>query len=288
MATVRDVRKDDVPDIKEISKNVWGGHDYLPRQIGDWLEDANCHTFGIEVDGKLTAIANLRVIDDGKTAWFEGLRVHSEHRGQGYANRLTDYLVNVSHDLGVERIRYTTASDNVESLALAERIGLEKILQMYVFWKGDLSEIDWRHKEKEVLQASPRHIEELLDQNGFGFLHQVIVHDWKSWEFTDQSLQNLDHKCSYHLSQDGDKVSGLSVGGIRKEGDGDQWSFTVYATDEDTFLSHLSYHLDLACDQQFDAVMGITETGFESTIDGLPWFTDDIHRTQIFLFNKEL
>jgi len=287
MAAIRNARKDDLPDILEISKSVWGGHDYLPRQINDWLKDTNCHTFGIEVDGKLIAIANLRVIDDGKTAWFEGLRVHPEHRGQGYANSLTDHLVKVSHDLGVERIRYTTASDNVESLALANRIGLEKILEMYVFWKGDLSELNWSYSEKEVLQASPRHVQELLEENISDFLHPVIIHDWKAWEFTEQYLQNIDHKCCYYLSWRKERVSGLSVGGIRKEADNDQWSFTIYATDEEAFLSHLSYHLDLACDQQFDAVMCIAETGFQTIIEGLPWFTEDIHGTRIILFDKE-
>ncbi|TFG14158.1 GNAT family N-acetyltransferase [Candidatus Thorarchaeota archaeon] len=288
MAVIRDIRKDDMPDILEISKNVWGGHDYLPRHINDWLKDPDCHTFGTEVDGKLIAIANLRVIDGGNTAWFEGLRVHPNHREQGYANRLTDHLVEVSHDIGVERVRYTTAKDNVESLALAKRIGLEKILEMYVFWKGDLLELDWSYSEREVLQVSPRDVQELLEENVFEFLHPVIIHDWKAWEFTDQSLQDLGQKCCYYLSREKDAVTGLSVGGIRKEADSDQWSFTVYATNEEAFLSHLSFHLDLACDQQFDAVMCIAESAFESTIESLPWFTDDIHGTRIILFNKEL
>jgi len=38
----RELRNEDIPAIKDISKEIWGGEDYVPHVIQKWLQDKNC------------------------------------------------------------------------------------------------------------------------------------------------------------------------------------------------------------------------------------------------------
>jgi len=126
MRHIRFLRETDRDDILEIAKHTWEGHDYLPYSFESWLKDKNSHTAAIEQDGHVIALANLRVIEDGKTGWMEGLRVHPDHRGMGLAKALTNHVVQNAAELRLERIRYTTATDNLESLRLGESVGMSR------------------------------------------------------------------------------------------------------------------------------------------------------------------
>ena len=42
----RELTPDDVPAIKDISKDIWDGDDYIPYVIQDWLQDKNCMNYG--------------------------------------------------------------------------------------------------------------------------------------------------------------------------------------------------------------------------------------------------
>lgn len=75
-AVVRKVRASDRQDVLDISSKIWGGHDYLPSVIDEWPKNPKCHTYGVEVDRRLAAIGNLRLVDRNATGWMEGLRVH--------------------------------------------------------------------------------------------------------------------------------------------------------------------------------------------------------------------
>ena len=122
MQDVRPLEESDLDDILEIAKHTWDGHDYLPYFFDAWLKDPDSHTAAIERDGHVIALANLRVIEDGRTGWMEGLRVHPDHQGEGLASHLTRHIVQQAEDLKVERLRYTTASVNEASFHLAESI----------------------------------------------------------------------------------------------------------------------------------------------------------------------
>ena len=106
---IRKVLTSDLDEILEISQHIWEGHDYLPFVIKDWLKDPNSHTYGIDVNNRIVAVANLRVIEEGRTGWMEGLRVHPDHTGKGYANILTEHIIKKAKTLNVHRIRYTTS-----------------------------------------------------------------------------------------------------------------------------------------------------------------------------------
>eukprot|EP00656_Telonema_subtile_P005154 TRINITY_DN12342_c0_g1_i2.p1 TRINITY_DN12342_c0_g1~~TRINITY_DN12342_c0_g1_i2.p1 ORF type:complete len:237 (-),score=55.95 TRINITY_DN12342_c0_g1_i2:69-779(-) len=71
------------------------------------------------------ALENMRLLDDGTTAWIEALRVHPDARGQGIAAKLQQFVVKTAfQNPSVQRVRYTTGAYNTASVKLAERCGL--------------------------------------------------------------------------------------------------------------------------------------------------------------------
>ena len=79
----------------------------------------------MEVVGRVTACENLQLLDGGRTAWLEALRVHPEARGRGAAKTLQLFMTEqVARSTGAECVRYTTASWNTASIRLAQHCGL--------------------------------------------------------------------------------------------------------------------------------------------------------------------
>ena len=94
--TIRRFQDSDIPDILEIAKTTWGGHDHLPSMLDDWLSDSNCSPYVMEEEGKVVSVANLKIMDQGRTGWMEGLRVHSNFREKGLAAQMTKHLVEIA------------------------------------------------------------------------------------------------------------------------------------------------------------------------------------------------
>jgi ribosomal protein S18 acetylase RimI-like enzyme len=131
---IRRLRFSDRDDVLEISSHVWEGHDYVPSVFEQWLKDRNSYFCGVEVDSRVVAFGNLRLIENKRTGWMEGLRVHPDFRGRGYANDLTRFLVRKGEKLRADRLRYTTGENNVASLKLASNAGFSRLLDKTVFW----------------------------------------------------------------------------------------------------------------------------------------------------------
>ena len=42
----RELTPEDIPAIKDISKDIWEGDDYIPYVIQEWLQEKNCMNYG--------------------------------------------------------------------------------------------------------------------------------------------------------------------------------------------------------------------------------------------------
>jgi GNAT superfamily N-acetyltransferase len=92
-------------------KDVWGGHDYIPRIWDEWLKDKTGRMFVVEADGIPVGMSRVRLLEDG-SAWFEGARVHPEFRGRGLASMLGEESMRFAKDRGVNVFRLTSWSGN--------------------------------------------------------------------------------------------------------------------------------------------------------------------------------
>lgn len=43
----RKLKPEDLPQVKEISKDIWDGQDYIPKVFHAWLKDPDGYTYGI-------------------------------------------------------------------------------------------------------------------------------------------------------------------------------------------------------------------------------------------------
>lgn len=109
----RDARPEDRDEVLAFTAGTWQGGDYIPWVFDDWLND-HAGRFLVAVDsgsGKIAAIDKLSFLSPDE-AWFEGLRVHPDFRGQGLAARLEKLMLDQARSRGAEVVRFLTLVDN--------------------------------------------------------------------------------------------------------------------------------------------------------------------------------
>lgn len=270
MNIIRALRKKDEDDVLEIARHTWDGHDYIPYYFDTWLIDKDSHPVGVEYDGHIIALANLRVIDDGKTGWMEALRVHPDYRGKGLATTLTQHVVQLARSIPVKRIRYTTGVDNETSLHLAESVGMKRRFNLAVHWQQNLSEITWRMSGPPLLEVSAEELyQDLKEVDLLPF--NIIIYDWKALDATPAGLSKIGETAQFWIQKSAGKFTSFSLGLVRYSKSGLQWSFTIYADDKTAFLQHLSHHLSLASENECTSIFVTFRPDFTKTFRSLEW-----------------
>lgn len=124
----RELNNDDIPQILEMTKDFWGGEDYVPNVIQYWLKDTDCLNYGGFKDRATTQLIGFgRVkIFPNKVAWLEGGRVKSDLQKKGIGKALMKYAIDYAKKFGAKVAQYDTSSDNVGSLALAKYFGFKE------------------------------------------------------------------------------------------------------------------------------------------------------------------
>jgi RimJ/RimL family protein N-acetyltransferase len=270
MQKIRELRASDEEDVLEIAKNTWEGHDYLPHYFREWLSDPDSHPAAIEENGHVVALANLRVIDNGRTAWMEGLRVHPMSRGKGMASLLTQHLVELALTLGVERIRYTTASDNEASLHLAASVGMKKKLTLRAYWHEKPSEISWKLDSNEVTRVGHGSLaHDLLNSNIVD--QDIVIYDWKALDVDGRNLNKIAERAEFWVQRDRGGIASFSLGLERLEGDSRYWSCTIYAQSETAFLQALSHHIAVATGRGYEGFFVLFQVKYDNIFRSLGW-----------------
>jgi N-acetylglutamate synthase-like GNAT family acetyltransferase len=123
---IRSARPEDKPAVLELTRDIWEGHDYLPRVFDAWVQDPAGHFYVVEVDGKLAGLGRVSFPDPDE-AWLEGGRVHPEYQGLGLASVLFAYQMFVVRRSGVTVARFCTASDNAPVHHLAKVHGFRRL-----------------------------------------------------------------------------------------------------------------------------------------------------------------
>lgn len=268
-AAIRRLREEDMDDILEISRHVWEGHDYLPSVADEWLHDPSCNFYGVEVDDHIVAVGNLRVLEDGKTGWLEGLRVHPERRGKGFANDITMFFVQKAASLRLQRLRYTTSTENAASLKLAKTAGFKKVLRMAVLWHENPKLIPRAHSYPPIKKQTPKRICNLLETNPHLVPRGILFYDWKAVDITCSGVGSINKAHEFYLAFKDKRVDSLSLGSSSQNSKQIWRGFTIYATDSDGFISQLSYNLAMASKQGQASISCTFETKFEKSLDQL-------------------
>jgi GNAT superfamily N-acetyltransferase len=113
-------------------KDVWGGHDYIPKVWDDWLKDPGGKMFVVEVGGVPVGMNRVRFLEDG-SAWFEGARVHPDYRGRGFGSMLGENSMKVAIEKGIRVFRLTSGSRNRPAHRQIARIGFSEATRFSVY-----------------------------------------------------------------------------------------------------------------------------------------------------------
>ena len=130
----RDLTEKDIPAILEISKDIWGGDDYVPNVIERWLiEDGNLAygAFLEEEMKELIGFGRVKMFTNG-VAWLEGGRVKITHQKKGIGRDLMKYAIDYAIQEGARVAQYDTSSRNFGSKALAKFHGFKEKKRMEV------------------------------------------------------------------------------------------------------------------------------------------------------------
>ncbi len=268
-ATIRKLRDSDRDDILEISRHIWEGHDYLPSVADEWLHDPRSHFYGVETDGHVVAVGNLRLLEDDRRGWMEGLRVHPEYRSRGFANSITLYFVRKAENLGVQCVRYTTSTQNTASLKLAKMAGFKKALRMTVLWHPKPKLMPKPQGYPTIRKQTPQKVCSLLETNPRIVPHGILVYDWKAVGVTCPSIEKIGKTHKFFLALKGKKIHSLSFGSSGLRENRLWWNFTIYSADSLGFVSQLSHNLTIASKQGHGSIACTFETRFEKALNEL-------------------
>ena len=130
--TLRPMRPADRERVLEISRDVWNGHDYIPRVFDDWLTDAGAAFQAAEIDGVVVGLQRLRPYAPG-LIWYEGLRVASTHHRQGIAREMLFSAIAEAKEQGFREMRLGTGS--VGAATMFESAGFRLLLDLR-WWRG--------------------------------------------------------------------------------------------------------------------------------------------------------
>lgn len=129
---IRPVRPGDRQRVIQLTRDVWDGHDYVPRVFDDWVSDAGAAFQAIELDGVMVGLQRLRPYASG-LIWYEGLRVASTHRRQGLARTMLRSAIAEAREQNFREMRLATG--NSKAARLFEELGFKR-LQDDRWWKG--------------------------------------------------------------------------------------------------------------------------------------------------------
>lgn len=288
-ALVRKVCASDRQDILDISSKIWGGHDYLPSVIDEWLKNPSCYTYGVEADRRLVAIGNLRLVDRNATGWMEGLRVHPDYQKRGYADMLTQHFLNLGRTLNVGQLRYTTGGNNRVSLKLAKKAGFKRILKMSALWYENLDKTPKPKKaRRSIAEATPQEAHELLKTNHSLVPQNILIYDWKAINGTLQGFREIGKDHAFYITKKRDRLEAFSLGHARPDSDHSRWSFTIYALQERELTAHFRHHTNTALSKGINATVCTCPTQFESIFKEHLEIPKFAWKMQLILLEKHL
>jgi hypothetical protein len=149
---IRPARRADRGAILAMSKEIWGGTDYLHLVWDRWFADPNGGLLTITLDGKPVGASKITLLAP-REVWFEGLRLHPRLHGRGLTKQINRYSFQVAAKHHPRSIRYSTGAGNAASRHLGETRGFWLIARAQWMWG--------KARKRGGLNARPAQLREL-------------------------------------------------------------------------------------------------------------------------------
>lgn len=188
---VRPARPSDKAPLMSFIKDVWGGHDYIPRLWDEWLRGEGGKMFVVEVDGVPRGMNRVRFLEDG-SAWFEGARVHPDFRGRGLATLLGKNSMRFAKQRGIRVFRLTSGSRNKTAHRQIAKIKFREVSRFTAYEPPKGKKLRPNGSAVVVDAAGLPEARRLIERSAeFRLGTGVIWHDWSAAKMTPEVLRKL-------------------------------------------------------------------------------------------------
>jgi GNAT superfamily N-acetyltransferase len=127
MLTFRKAEEGDIPEIVAFTMDTWEWGDYIPHVIRRWIKEGRAY---VAVWGdRIAAVAAM--VQVGKSAYLQGLRVRPELRGRGVGEAMTRFLLEEARRRGASVATLLVAEWNAPSHALVKKVGFRERMRIY-------------------------------------------------------------------------------------------------------------------------------------------------------------
>ena len=124
MIHIRKAVTSDKQQILAFCQNTFSWGDYIHEVYDSWIDEGDLVVF--EEDGNPIAICHGVIYSEEEMLWIEGIRVRSDYRRSGLAEKLVLYIENNAKNSGIKHSSMLIESQNKPSLNLAKKIGYNK------------------------------------------------------------------------------------------------------------------------------------------------------------------
>lgn len=193
----RNARAEDKPEVLAFTAHTWESGDYIDAVFDDWLADKNGLFLVTESEetGRIAAIDKMTMLSPTE-AWFEGLRVHPDHRGRGLASRLQRYMIGEAARLGAQSIRLLTLISNRPIHLAAYRDGFHlKCVVRYWKWEVTPPENGDAYRLRFATTEEAAHLYEWW-RRAAAFRTAGLVHG--NWSFAETSAERWEAAAHDH------------------------------------------------------------------------------------------
>jgi len=129
---LRPVRPADRARVEEITRDVWEGHDYIPRVFDRWVADAGAEFQAAERLGVVVGVQRIRPFAPG-LVWYEGLRVETARQRRGIARSMLGAAIEECREKGFREMRLATRDEPARRLF--ESAGFRQLVEVG-WWRG--------------------------------------------------------------------------------------------------------------------------------------------------------
>lgn len=234
--TIRKGLLSDQLEIRNLCKDIWSGHDFLPEVWNHWIINDIGIFIIAELNHEIVGVYHFYTLDSD--SWIETLRVKDNYRRQGIAKYLVNDYIERSNQLQFETLRLVTSINNSASLSLFHSFDFNEILYpQYLHFDDNLIDSTTDSKQYVIIDDK---------EDIFSILKNMKINNnliplwWRWWNPNNVTLYEC-AKNSFAIISKSDPSSFILIQHSKNFGYKDDYQLLFFNISSDNLKNSLSY-----------------------------------------------